>query len=234
MTKNIKGIYFDFFGTLVDNRSIISLVWSRIAKKLGVEISPEDPRIWEGVREQWKAFDKLNKEFPDMTKEELHQSNSIVIRKMGANPEGSQDIVREEFANEFSSGENFQLIPECKETLKQINDTGIKMGLLSHASPKLCKPVLERFGILEFFDIFVLTEEVGYHKFQIEIYEIALEKMKTTNPASIIHVGDDLNLDAKMAQKVGMTPIHFNPLETHTDDNITTIKKFSEILNYLH
>ena len=234
MAANITGIYFDFFGTLVDNRFIISLVWSRIAKRLGVEISPDDPRIWEGVRKQWKEFDKLNKEFPYLSKDELHKLNSVVIQNMGANPEGSQDIVREEFADEFSSVDNFQLFPECKETLRKINDTGLKIGLLSHASPDLCKPVLERFGVLEYFDIFVLTKEVGYHKFQIEIYEIALERMKTENPESIIHVGDDLNLDARMAQKVGMKPIFFDPLELHNVDDIITVRKFSDILNYLY
>ncbi|MHA1223819.1 MAG: HAD family hydrolase [Candidatus Heimdallarchaeaceae archaeon] len=150
---------------------------------------------------------------------------------MGADPEGSQDIVREEFANEFSSGENFQLVPECQETLKWINETGIKTGLLSHASPNLCKLVLERFGILDYFDLFVLTEEVGYHKFQIEIYEIALERMKTDDPATIIHVGDDLNLGVRMAQKVGMIPIYFNPLELHETDDIITIRDLMKFYN---
>ena len=62
MTTKITGVYFDFFGTLVDNRSIISSVWSKIAKRLGVEISPDDSRIWEGVRKQWKEFDEACKQ----------------------------------------------------------------------------------------------------------------------------------------------------------------------------
>ncbi len=234
MTNNITGIYFDFFGTLVDNKSIISHVWSRIAKKLGVEISPDDPRIWEGVRKQLKAFDKLNKRFPDLSKDELHMINSVTLLNMGVNPEGSQEIIRKEFDGEFSSGENFRLFPDCKETLKQIKKTGIKMGLLSHASHNLCKPVLERNGILELFDIFVLTSEAGYHKYQIEIYEIALERMKVKKPETIMHVGDDINLDARMAQKVGMIPILFDPFEMHDVDDIIIIHRFSDILNYLH
>ena len=97
------------------------------------------------------------------------------------------------------------------------------MGLLSHASPDLFNPVMKRFEILEFFDIFVYTEEVGYHKNRIEIYEIALDKMKTKHPENIIHVGDDPELDVKMAQRVGMTPILFDPLDQHNFEDIIIV-----------
>ena len=52
MLKNILGVYFDFFGTLIDSRYAISTVWSQIAKKLGKEISPEDERIQKGILKQ--------------------------------------------------------------------------------------------------------------------------------------------------------------------------------------
>ena len=86
---------------------------------------------------------------------------------------------------------------------------------------------------MDFFDIFVHSREVGYHKNQIEIYEIALEKMKAKHSEKIIHVGDDLELDVKMAQKVGMTPILFDPLEQYEIEDIIIVREFPKILEYI-
>ncbi len=61
--KDIIGVYFDFFGTLIDSRFTLTTVWSRVAKKLGTEISPDDKRIWEGILKQNNEYDKLRKEF---------------------------------------------------------------------------------------------------------------------------------------------------------------------------
>ncbi len=233
MSKKIKGVYFDFFGTLIDSRYALTNIWSKIAKRLGVEISHDDPRIWEGMLRQNREYDKINKFFIDLSDADRHRLNSQVLITIGIDPEGSQDVVREEFDQEFSTGSTFRLYPECKETLKHIYTQRIKMGLLTHASPDLFLSVMKRLEILEFFDIFVHTREVGYHKNKIEIYEIALEKMKTEHPEKIVHIGDDYELDVKMAQRVGMVPILFDPLEQHNFEDIIIVREFSDILKYI-
>jgi HAD superfamily hydrolase (TIGR01549 family) len=233
MSINTEGVYFDFFGTLIDSRNALTNIWSKIARRLGVEISYEDPRIWEGMQKQNKEYDKINKFFIDLSEADRHRLNSQVLITMGIDPKGTQDIVSDEFEREFSTGSTFHLCPGCRETLKQIYAKGIKVGLLTHATPDLFLPVMKRLEILEFFDIFVHTSEVGYHKNRIEIYEIALDKMKAKHPENIIHVGDDYELDVKMAQKIGFTPILFDPLKQHNYKNIITVSEFSDILKYI-
>ena len=233
MTKNTKGVYFDFFGTLIDSRYTLTNIWSKIAKKLEVEISYEDPRIWEGIQNQNKEYNKINKFFIDLSEDDRHRLNSQVLISLGIDPKGSQDIIHEEFDREFSNGSTFHLYHGCKETLRQIYVKGIKMGLLTHASPDLFEPVMKRLKILDFFDIFVHSREVGYHKNQIEIYKIALEKMKTKHPQKIIHIGDDYELDVKMAQRVGMNPILFDPLKQHNFEDIIIVREFPDILEYI-
>ena len=63
MIKNILGVYFDFFGTLIDSRYAITNVWSQIAKKFGKEISPNDERIWKGILKQFDAYDRLKEKY---------------------------------------------------------------------------------------------------------------------------------------------------------------------------
>ncbi len=233
MTKDIVGVYFDFFGTLIDSRYTLTNIWSRIAKRLGVEISYDDPRIWEGIRIQEEENTRLGKFFFDFTKEERFRLYTYVLDAMGVEREGAEKAIPEEFEREFSIGTTFRLYPGCRETLEKIHDKDIKIGLITHASSKLCKTTMKRLGIFGLFDFFILSESVGYNKSQIEIYEIALSKMNTESPEKIMHVGDDLLLDVQMAQKVGMTPIFFDPQKRHAVDDIITISEFPDILKHL-
>ena len=74
---------------------------------------------------------------------------------------------------------------------------------------------------------------LGYKKDEIEFYEIALEKMSVDDPKKIMHVGDDLYFDVRMAQKIGMTPILFDPRREHDVEDVITIHDLSEVLQCL-
>ena len=232
MSDNIEGVYFDFFGTLIDSKYSLTHVWSKIAKKLGTEIEYNDPRIWQGVLKQWRFYDERNYQNKKPTDEQKKELDKIVLDTMGVEVEPGE-VVAEEFRTEFMTGRSFRLNPNCITTLEQISSHDIKIGLLSHASASLCKPVLEKFELLKFFDFFVLTEETGYKKDEIEIYEIALEKMSVDDPKKIMHVGDDLYFDVRMAQKIGMTPILFDPRREHDVEDVITIHDLSEVLQCL-
>ncbi len=233
MSDNFVGVFFDFFGTLIDSRHSLTTIWSRIAKRLGKEIKPSDPRIWQGIQKGNQAANRMNKFFGDFTIEQRLELNSIVLDAMGVYKEESAEIIAEEFKQEFTSGSNFCLYPNCKTTLEQIQSLDLKIGLITHASRSLCKSSLERLEIIEYFDTFILSEDSGYNKSQIEIYRIALEAMSADNPEKVMHVGDDLFLDVQMAQEVGMTPILFDPYNLHEIEDVITIPDLSEVLQYL-
>ena len=246
MLKDIQGMYFDFFGTIIDSNYTLTNIWSRIAKKLGTEINPGDERIREGMLDQYKEFDKLTKEpnrlvttftFNDLTEEEIHTLNLIVLSAMGVEAKASKVIITEEFEYEFRNRRSFRLNPGCKETLEQVKSTGIKLGILSNGSKRL-KTDLEKFGILELFDIFILAADLGLNKSRIEVYENALKAMNIESPEKIVHVGDNPFMDIKMAQRVGMVPIlldpnnEFSPQEYDLGD-VIIINELPEILQYL-
>ena len=232
MSAKWIGIYFDFFGTLFDSHYFLTHVWARIGKKLGKEIEFSDPRIEQGILKQFSEFKTKNYLIHQLTQEQKNELNAIVLETMGIEIENTEKLVANEFNSAFSTGRDFRLSPNCITTLEQLSTLDIKIGLLSHASPSLCKPVLERFELLKYFDLFILTEDTGFHKSQIETYEIALKAMNAGNPEKVIHVGDDVNYDAKMAQKVGMTPLLFDPRHENTDEDFIIIHDLSEVLQY--
>ncbi len=231
MTKNVWGVYFDFFGTLIDSNFAVFSMWSRIAKRLGKEIEYDDPRIREGMQEQWEDADKLGKYYIYFSKEDWDFLNTFVLDKMGIKSEGTSEIISEEFEKNFF--EVFRLYSGCKETLAQIKAKNIKIGLHTHAPREKCQLKMKELQIFEFFDIFIHTPDYGYNKTHIEVYQIALDAMESRNPEKIFHVGDNLELDVKMAQKVGMTPILFDPNKEYSLRDIIVINEMPELLKYL-
>jgi len=185
------------------------------------------------MQKQWEELSKLSKLYINLSKEEWNSTNAIVLDTIGVKNEGSKEIISEEFQREFHTGMTYRLYPGCRETLEQIKAENIKIGLHTHGSRELVQLKMKELKIFEFFDIFIHTQEFGYNKSHIEIYQIALDAMGTKDPKKIFHIGDDIELDVKMAQKIGMIPIHFNPYREHSLENIRVIRKLPEIMKFL-
>ncbi len=234
MTKKIIGVYFDFFGTLIDSRYAITNIWSRVTKRLGMNIEYDDPRIWAGVQKQREEYEKLadksGKKYINLSREEWDELNSVVLDTMGIKSEGAAEIVNEEFNKNFLKV--YRLYPGCRETLKQIKAKDIRIGLLTHASRERGQQKMKELKIFEFFDIFIHTQEFGYNKSNIEVYQIALGAMAPNDPDKIFHVGDDIDFDVKMAQKIGMIPILFDPYNRHSLKDVRVIRELPEILTF--
>ena len=150
---------------------------------------------------------------------------------MGIKSEGSSEIVIGEFRENFFKV--FRLYPGCRETLEQIKVKNIKIGLHTHAPREKTQLKMKELKIFEFFDIFIHTQEFGYNKSHIEVYQIALGAMGPNDPDKIFHVGDDIELDVKMAQKIGMIPILFDPYNDYSLKDVRVIHKLPGILKFL-
>ena len=235
MTGKIDSIFFDHGGTLFDYYPSNSKIWAKIAYRLGVRIAPNDPRIRQGMRAQSQEFEKMNKDFRALSEEELHRLNRLVLTAMGVDVEGSFDVVDAEFASR-EQGKQFQIHPDAEDTLRQIKEKGIKIGLVSnierHLAPKR-RQSLQESGVLGYFEAIILSGEVGVWKPDKEIFELALREIGTTNSAEAIHVGDSLRADVQGARNAGLIPILFDPLDFHSPDNTIKIKALSEVLQYL-
>lgn len=234
MTTKIKGILFDFGGTLYEYYPPNAVIWSRIAKRMGVDISPDDPRIWTGMKNQENAYVKRDKPFSKLTREELHLLNRNVLEAMGIKSEGTFNIIHEEFEKRR---DGYKIYPDCKNTLEKIQLMGIKIGLLSNCDElhaKSRRPTMKEREILHFFDTIILSYEVGYDKPQKKIFELALNAIGIQDSSKVIHVGDNLLADVMGAKNAGLIPVLYDPHDFYSEDNLIKIKTLSEILNYLN
>jgi len=233
MKKKIQGIFFDFGGTLYDYYPSNSVIWSRIAKRLGVNISPNDPRIWKGIQRQSIETTRRAKPFSKLSREEIHTLNLHVLDAMGIDGEGTMEIISEEFDKR---GHGYRINPESKETLERIYSMGIKIGLISNCPSEFGKPrrlTMKEDGILHYFSTIILSGEVGHEKPEKEIFKIALDSLELQDASKVINIGDSLLADVIGAQNAGLIPVLYDPLSFHPGENVITVQKLSEIFRYL-
>ncbi len=241
MSKKILGVLFDFGGTLLDYTPCISLVFSRVAKILGFEFSPDDPRIRDGIRRQQTAFVALKVPEAKLTRDHMHSLNRHVLDAMGIDyghvpKDRLMKIINEEFDRSFELGENFQLYPGTQETLERLHLTGLKIGLLSNCPAWLGTPrrkVMEKLGILKYFDAIILSGEVGVSKPEREVFELALKAIGIEEARKVIHIGDSPYADVQGARNAGLIPVLFNPLSLYSIEDVITLKKMPDLLGML-
>jgi FMN phosphatase YigB (HAD superfamily) len=69
--------------------------------------------------------------------------------------------------------------------------------------------LLERHGLLRFFDHLAFSDEVGHYKPARAIFESALAGLRTMEPTRCVHVGDRLRTDVEGARNLGMGSVRY-------------------------
>jgi HAD superfamily hydrolase (TIGR01509 family) len=82
-----------------------------------------------------------------------------------------------------------------------------KLGLLSNTNPLHFDYILSTFPIIQVFDQWILSHEVGFKKPAVEIFQKALEWAKV-EPRKILFI-DDMKKHVEVAASLGMQGIHF-------------------------
>lgn len=101
------------------------------------------------------------------------------------------------------------LIDGAREAVEDIKSSGYRVALISNTGRtpgRTMRTVMERFGILELFDLTVFSNEVGYVKPSPKIFESTLSRLGSS-PERAVHIGDHSVLDVLGAKRAGMRAI---------------------------
>lgn len=215
MTK-IEAILFDFGGTLFDYDPSNGEIWAQVAAQFGKTISPDNPKLLQGLVDEAEAFDRLMltntvKLGGDLPEEEWLKLNSIVLAAIGVNDPGAIKAVQKAFTAREGG---YRIFPDTKQTLDDLKQLGKRIGIVSNSTPKGAanrRPILQKHGILEHFETIILSSEVGVAKPDKEIFAIALNEMNVEDPKRVWHVGDFYGADVVGARNAGIAPVLFDP-----------------------
>ncbi len=88
-----------------------------------------------------------------------------------------EDIIDELYAvmtDVYKTGE-IDTMPMAKEFLEHLKKNGVKSAVATATPIYMCRPALERCGLLPYFDELVCTDDVGKNKYHPDVFDRALE-----------------------------------------------------------
>jgi pyrophosphatase PpaX len=101
---------------------------------------------------------------------------------------------------EMEAASTTSLLPGANETLKELKRMKLKIGLCTTSSEKAANYILQRFKIVDFFQIVVARDKVKYVKPHTEQFEVAVKALDA-NPQTAIIVGDSV-VDMQSAKEL--------------------------------
>lgn len=244
---HIKAIGFDLFNTLiVAEPGTLSDAMGRLSQSLEQS----------GLTLEREAFEKAHRKaalrFIRQTRQQGRETHnrfwiSAALETQGYNI--SPDDARIAIAVEayFSAfPERIHLVPGTSEMLSTLKGT-YRLGLLSNFThAPAARAIIDEVGLTPFFDVVVISGELGYCKphpliFQRLIEHLGVEKHQ------LLYVGDDPEPDIHGAQRAGLQPVWMTyvqdkdlPLSPGTnyekkepDDKVPRISSWDDLLALL-
>ncbi len=156
---NITGAIFDFDGTLFDSMHIWKGVRYKFFDVIGLSLSEDDEEAFKG----------------------LYLRESLILAKERFNLKESY----EELFNRFFEYMKGRYLAETEpkndiiEFLEKLRAKGVKMGIATATGEPALEAVLEKYGMLHYFDAIYSTYTVGAAKTEPKVYDVVLDALGT-------------------------------------------------------
>ena len=213
----MKAIVFDLDNTLIDRqRAFTEMLKDRIEltlpedKKHLKEQAIQDILMWDdnGTVSRSVSFKKYcdKYEVTCMTSEELSTYWTTI------------------------SGSVVYLFDDVIDVIAYLK-TKYRLAILTNGSPISQRRKLESTGILNMFELSVVSGEVGIDKPDPRIFDVMCERMKV-KPEDCLYVGDNYANDVLGARNAGWNAIYLNRLRLASDETqmIDSLEKLKKIL----
>ena len=167
MTK--KAFIFDLDGVIVDTAKYHYLAWKKIATELGIDFTHEHNELLKGVSRVRSLDIILGLGDVEASQE---QKDQWLIQK------------NEEYLSYLVDMDQSEILPGVMSVLEflKVNQQPIALGSAS----KNARPILEKTGILSYFDAIVDGNDVSNAKPDPEVFLQAAQKLGITNENSIV------------------------------------------------
>ena len=206
-------------------------IFQKILNSLGVYRSLDDvKKAFLNAENEAKEVD-LFSSFGKMEREEYWlQWDALVLKHLGI-------VDNVEFVKTVQSKwvhfDDASLYPEVRDVLSELKARGLKIGLISNTYGESINVYLRKAGLRKtIFDIVVGVDAVGNMKPHPDIFRYALRKLKV-RPEEAMFVGDDVKLDYRGAENVGMYALLIDSTKKQKQSGMRTIKNLKEILSQI-
>lgn len=238
--RRYEVVFFDFGGTLGWAEPRAGEIWTRALEEHGYRVTAEEIVEKAGARgpeinrgDIIRALDQIEAEFPlsfpsaDEEVEFFRRYDAALLRRLGLPPdEAILDTVGRLFRKIV-----VHLFDDVEPTLAALRERGYRLGIISNASHDLPER-LESLSLTPHFESVTYSYAVRAEKPHPKIFRTALTAMHV-QPQEAVHVGDNIEADARGALAVGITPMLIDRKGKHREEDFIVLRSLSEIAEHL-
>jgi putative hydrolase of the HAD superfamily len=210
--RPIDAVTFDFWDTLVHTSGAETRAAraGAVTAALGSRADELDPEALEIAFEH--VFLAFNEAWAANRQFTAADAGAYVIERLGFDLDpATRERVVEAFVN-GAAGLDVDLTPHVEETLVALKEREIGLAIICDVgltpSPVL-RGYLAAHGVLDLFDHWSFSDEVGHYKPARQIFEHALAGLGGVAPGRAAHVGDLRRTDVAGARAMGMTAVRY-------------------------
>ena len=220
----MKAVLFDLGTTLIKTAPVTE-IFGRILAAHGIR----KPSI-EGDSAFAEVTDEFSLEDYSLPYEEFWRIyNMKILERLGV--QENLEELADAITDEWWDNSDVELYPDVKETLKTLNEMGLKLGIVTNGFRADLEEILSRTSLTGRFDVTVGVDDVGKPKPNKEIFFYALEKLGVT-PQETLFVGDNPKADYEGAENAGLKPLLIDR-DNKVSGKIRKIRDLSELMRYL-
>ncbi|MBD3155383.1 MAG: HAD-IA family hydrolase [Candidatus Aenigmarchaeota archaeon] len=203
----IKGVFFDVGNTLVSSDKFMKNEALKLNQKLLQSIG-YDFSLEELKKAEKKAVEYTATKYRGSPK--VHEKGeflSVMCKFLGLDVDRKTiNKLDEKFKK--TRLENYELRPHVKTILSSLKKK-YKLAIISNGSIDGINHVIDIFDLRGYFNLIIISEEVGKQKCTSVPIKIALEKLGL-KPKEAVMIGDRIDEDILGAKKLGMISVKYN------------------------
>lgn len=227
MTEELDALFFDAGGVLWDLKPSVGDLFEAEISARGHDVSRSDldAALLEADRLMDERFAAIGGDETAFWEE----YDRIVLDRLGVGIDrgGFATALRERIKAAADRVENWVPFPDAVPTLQAVRRRDFKVGLISNAT-ELARRVLKNLDMERYFDIVVISDEVGVRKPDPRIFRLALGHARAA-PSRALYIGDKPATDVRGAMGAGMTAVLIDRHCTFPDSQFITIRSLDEI-----
>jgi len=207
-------------------------VFQRILTSLGIYKSLDDvKKAFLNAENEAKDLN-LFSSFGRMEREEYWlQWDALVLKHLGIVENAELAKIVQSKWDHFVDN---TLYLEVRDVLSELKTKGLKIGLISNVYEEEINACMQKAGLgSAAFDVVVGVDAIGKMKPHPDVFKYALHKLNV-QPEEAIFVGDNVEVDYKGAENVGIHALLINRTEKKELSDPKTITDLREILSQIY
>ncbi len=203
----LRAVFFDVGNTLLFPHPSVSEVCRQILAEEGHvhDLSAIDalmPLVDEFYEDRYQSDDTFWTDEAE-TSQVWIGMYSLLCRQLGIEDEAEHIALR--VYEEFGRADRWRAYDDVIPAFRRLRNRGLAIGLISNWDKRLTG-LMDGMGIAPLLDTIVSSAEVGLHKPDPRIFELACRRLGV-RPDECAHVGDHHYADVLGARAVGMLPV---------------------------